>query len=886
MTGTGLIKMRLLLWMTFLFAPTAGTTQNTKKPLDDQAYSEWKKLEMNELSYQGNWIAYSIASVDQEVEAPELDFICLINPQTGDSIRLDHAKNCQFFDSGNWVRYTVPGADAKSDSTIIQSLSSRKKKCWEKPYYTQYFENSSYLMYSYTVEERELNRFKRLVFYNVNTKDSIYIDHVINYQLYDHNKAILYTCNVDNRLELLAGKIDGRKTQIYQCGKDAFGRFQVNANGTGGTFTISSDEKHSQDELFSFNLNNKKTQRLLNFNDISIPDTNYKVVHLPYDLTIDAKSFIPQVQLKHSGSHSKISKNEVKLELWKWNEGTTERRMNRRAKPMQPQPPVFVYQIEEKKCIQLTQQNEELVIAPSALGIDYVFVSNPTHYRVSQDWELAQRLDIYQVNAHTGERKEILTGTVNTPIWSPSGKFAIYYNEKKKAWFEVAPNRQTDSCSFVNLSAAIGHPVYDESHDYPSMPDAYGLAGWSKQNEQLIIYDRYDLWVIDPKGKKDPYSLTGEWGRKHKTSLRLQGAVFQVQLDIHKPILLTGFNEQTKAHGLYCLNEGKLTSLVEGDFNINNIKFSANAQACIYTKERFDMSPDLWWSDDDFTETKQITRLNQQQYNYNWGTAKLIQWKNFDGSDNEGILYLPENYDPKCEYPVIVNFYEQSSQTLYNYLTPGFSESSINIPTYVSNDYIIFRPDIKFHVGAPGQSSFNSVVSGTRELIRQGIAHKGHIGIMGHSYGGFQVSYLVTQTNLFTCAVPASGVTNMISNYTSLRGNGFSCMFMYEVGQHRMGAGFFDRQQAYIDNSAIFQANKIETPMLIFHCDADHTVPFQEGLALFMAMRRQQKPAWLCNYKGEGHDLAARTAQVDWTHRMMDFFDYYLKNKHIPEWMQ
>ena len=282
-----------------------------------------------------------------------------------------------------------------------------------------------------------------------------------------------------------------------------------------------------------------------------------------------------------------------------------------------------------------------------------------------------------------------------------------------------------------------------------------------------------------------------------------------------------------------------------------------------------------------------LTDVNPQRKDYNWGSVQLVDWTNYEGKRNRGLLYLPEDYDPTRRYPVIVNFYETHTQDLHGYPIPMLSSGMINVVTYVSNGYVVFMPDVHFTVGAPGESSYNAVVSGTQMLIDRGIADKDRIGVQGHSWSGYQVAYLVTRTNIFRCASPGAAVSSMVSAYTGIRqGSGMPRMFMYEETQSRMGKTLWEDPEMYIRNSPIFNADKIQTPLLIFHCDKDEAVPYSEGLNLFLAMRRLQKPAWLLNYKGERHFLYNRAAEIDWSIRLQQFFDYYLKDAPMPRWMK
>lgn len=220
-----------------------------------------------------------------------------------------------------------------------------------------------------------------------------------------------------------------------------------------------------------------------------------------------------------------------------------------------------------------------------------------------------------------------------------------------------------------------------------------------------------------------------------------------------------------------------------------------------------------------------------------------------------------------------------------HYPMPELSTSNINIPTFLSRGYLVFMPDVNYTYNSPGNSAYNAVVSGTQYLIDQKISEKGKIGIQGHSFGGYETSYIITKTPIYTCAIVGSGVSNFTSNYLNYRVNGISNMFKYEADQYRMKGSMYEYPKEYVDNSPIFSANKVTTPALIFHNDKDGAVPFDQGMGLFFALRRLGKEAWLVNYKTENHTLDRAVNQKDWTQKMLQYFDFYLKGASRPDWM-
>ena len=285
-------------------------------------------------------------------------------------------------------------------------------------------------------------------------------------------------------------------------------------------------------------------------------------------------------------------------------------------------------------------------------------------------------------------------------------------------------------------------------------------------------------------------------------------------------------------------------------------------------------------------ETKQLSDINPQQNTYNWYTAELVSWKMFNGKPGKGILYKPENFDPSKKYPVIFYFYERDADSMYLYRAPQPMGSTINIPYYTSNGYIVFDPSIYYTKGEPGESAYNSVVSAAKYLSKFKWVDSTKLALQGHSWGGYQIAYLVTRTNMFVAAEAGAPVANMTSAYSGIRwSTGVSREFQYERGQSRIGYSLWERPDLYIKNSPLFRADKVQTPLLMMHNDADGAVPWYQGIEYFSALKRLGKKAWLIEYNGEDHNLVERKNRKDWAIRMSQFFDHYLKGAPAPKWM-
>lgn len=516
--------------------------------------------------------------------------------------------------------------------------------------------------------------------------------------------------------------------------------------------------------------------------------------------------------------------------------------------------------------------------APVALG------SSDLPYQQMISWIGDTYYDIYRIAVNTGERRKLDFVAKGRPSISPAGKYFYWYSDPDSAWMAYSlANDQLRTLTSSDISI-----FYDELNDRPMHPSSYRLAGWLAEDAGILIYDRYDLWQIDPSGRSAAKRLTE--GREKGITYRYS------RLDPEKrfitpgeKILLHEFDHRTKGEGYAYLDlsNGQISTVQSGNYAVDRRPLKAkNAEKYVYTKEDFRTFPDLIYGSG-LKGGKTISDANPQQSEYRWGNIELYEWTSLDGQELQGLLVKPDNFDPSRKYPMIVNFYERSSDGLYNHRAPQAHRSTINYSYYVSRGYVIFNPDIPYRIGYPGESAYNAVMSGVTSLINEGFVDRDRIGVQGHSWGGYQIAYLVTKTDLFRCAESGAPVVNMISAYGGIRwGTGMSRMFQYEHTQSRIGGTLWEKPLRYLENSPIFEIDKINTPVLILHNDADTAVPWYQGIEFFTAMRRLGKKAWMLNYNGEPHWPLKLANRKDFQRRMSQYFDHYLMDGPLPSWME
>ena len=564
-----------------------------------------------------------------------------------------------------------------------------------------------------------------------------------------------------------------------------------------------------------------------------------------------------------------------------------------------------MYDNEKAMTVQLGNDNFRIVRTTQEGDGKYFYTESDSGYRVEAQWQGFTYKDVFVVNSSTNETKKIASKVRANVYPSYTGKYLLMYDEEKKVY--SCYNAETNSTTLV--AKDIPFPLYDEENDMPDAPNNYGVVKWLEGDNYVFIYDKYDVWTVDPSGKEKSFCLTS--GRKDKVENRLITVDADEKfLKVGEQIVLRQSNEVDKSVNyvnfkFLDINKSITKQLAIKTFATSNA-FAASVvkakktNSYIYTKETFANGINLFAAGDDSIgvfkldgtlegyqiKNIQLTNLNPQQTNYNWGTSELFKWKAYTGKQTEGIVYKPENFDPKKKYPMIVYFYERNNQTLHNYRSPAPTASALNIPYFVSNGYIVFVPDIWYTTGKPGKSAFDYIVSGTRALVKQGFVDSTKIGLQGQSWGGYQIAYLVTQTNLYKAAWAGAPVANMFSAYGGIRwGTGLNRQFQYEHSQSRIGATPWEKPNLYIENSPLFHLPKVKTPMVIMHNDADDAVPWYQGIELFTALRRLSKPVWMLNYNNEAHNLIERKNRKDIQVKQQQFFDYMLKDAAPAKWI-
>ena len=584
--------------------------------------------------------------------------------------------------------------------------------------------------------------------------------------------------------------------------------------------------------------------------------------------------------------------DKVVADIWSWHDGLTQPRQAVLAESERKRTFTGVIDLATKRYTQVaTPDLAEVTLSDDgnfALGLD------ETPYLRERDYD-GTYADIYIINTTTGERRLAVkklrgrSGDEGRPSvsFSPDSQWAVYYRDREWHAINVA------TAQSYSLTAGLPVSFAHELHDEPEPTTAYGWAGWTRDSQSVIIYDRYDIWQLWPDGRP-ARNLTRGYGRAEKVILRAQDIAAHEEaetwrgIDPTRPLILRGEDELTRASGYYRYGfefAEKPQRLLWGDKQYRYIGRALDADVLLLTVSRFDEFPDVWRTDETFSGLQRLTDGAAQLTPFAWGSAELVGYTNSRGEPLQGLLYKPADFDPQKKYPLIVYTYERLSHIVHNFFPPVYG-SNISFPLYTSNGYLILLCDIAYDIGHPGQSALECVNAAVDAVIALGCVDEDRLGIQGSSWGGYQSAYIITQTHRFRAAEAGAVVGNMTSAYGGIRWtSGQPRPFQYEQTQSRIGQPLTDAPELYIENSPVFHVKNVQTPLLIQHNDLDGAVPWEQAVELYLSLRRHNKPVWLINYPQEGHGLTRYADRRDFSRRMWQFFEHYLHDQPAPDWL-
>ncbi|MEA2005206.1 MAG: prolyl oligopeptidase family serine peptidase [Acidobacteriota bacterium] len=931
-------KVCLWLWLfailiLLIYVPGESSNNTAQKPLTHDDYDSWKTITSPEISKDGNWvlyietpqdgdaflvvknlkkdfeyrhiIGYSGEGTDSEKEAkPQFSngttYVAFLispsqeevkkakkdkNKQKDKKIKrnlglmsladgqVSIAKEVKSFafpeESDGWVAYLKeePEKEEKKETTQKKEEEEKKGKEPEKK-----------KKYGTTLILRSLNNEKETAF-----------ESVTDYCFTKYGKYLLYIVSSKEKPDtdgVYSYALNKRTCEPLLTGKGNYKQWAIDEDGTKLAFLSDRDDQESKTPLF----------RLYGW-EAGSPEATLWVSHdrtpgFPEGMAVSDKSkisFHADGQLVMFGikeipedtddKDEEEGEEEAKFDLWHWNDPYPQPQQKKIAKDVRNNTWETIYNLKTKKLVKLADETIPDVKLSKNGKSAYAQTILPYSKLVSYD---GSYYDVYVINPQNGKKTLVKEKLYGGARLSPNGKYVYWFEDGNWHLYDIKSKKIT------NITKTLDVSFKRHGWDIPNPPQSYGIAGWTTNDASILIYDRYDIWEIPPDGTH-ARMVTEGFGRQNKLSFRyVKLDPKEETIDPKKPLLLKVRNEETMAEGFYRDRvQGKRIpeKLILEDRMFLSLKKAKDTEMLMFERSAFDEYPDLWVSNINMKSQSKITNLGDQMNPFIWGKAELRSFFSADGKSLKGILITPKNFEAGKKYPLLVYIYETLHTMFHRFRHPS-PGTSINPSYYVSNGYVIWMPDIEYDTGYPGSDALKCVLPGIQMLVKEGFIDPQAIGIQGHSWGGYQIAYMITQTNIFAAAEAGAPVSNMVSAYGGIRwGSGMVRQFQYERTQSRLGASLWEVPMRYIENSPVFWADKVQTPLLMIHNDKDGAVPWYQGIEYIMALRRLEKEAYMFNYNGEEHGLRKRVNQKDWTRRMSEFFDHHLKGTPAAQWM-
>jgi len=877
--------------------------QAQKKPLDHTVYDQWQSIKDVVLSNDGNWMSYTVAP--QEGDAT----LFIRHLKTNQIIKIERGTQSKFTENNAFL---IAKIKPSFDETRKAKIGKKKPEEMPKDSLAILTLANGNINRIPTVRSYQVPEFRsdviaflndpktdikkdgaQLYFRDLNTGKERVFNNISEYAMHPKGEGVmLYQVKTKlNEAKILLAAIADTNLKTINSRFYTATNFTWDKEGKQLAYLI---EKDSTDKALQKNYTlayykHEMDSAQFVFNKTAIVMPNQYTIggdkKLSFSKTGALLNFGVQPILPVKDT-SLPEFDRVSLDIWNYNDANLQSTQLKSLETSLKGTEAMIYRPASSQFTYLGKINDRQ-IQMTMEGDGQVAIANiDSNFTIASQWEGYGKRDLYALNTMTGQKQLIQKGLKSSLVTaSYDGSLLVFYDEISKQF----KSYNTNTLQTKQIAKDIQFPLYDEDNDVPDEPNAYGIAMWMDNHKSFILYDRYDLWLVDATGLNASQLLTK--GRASKKEYRF------IKLDDDKKfigfkdqILLRFYNEVDKKEGIALLDMGNRTlfTMTEQPMHFTTIVGAKNSNQLIVMQEDEKNAANIYPYS--FTQEKQtpiaLTAINPQQANYNWMQSQLVKWKAYTGRTAEGVLYLPEDFDAKKKYPMIVYFYERNNQTLHNYLAPSPTPSRLNIPFFVSRGYVVFVPDIWYKKGYPGQGAYDYILSGTRAMVQKGFIDSTRIGLQGQSWGGYQIAYLITKTNLYAAAWAGAPVVNMTSAYGGIRwGAGINRQFQYEKTQSRIGANLWERPDLYIKNSPLFELNKVKTPIVIMSNDADDAVPWYQGIEMFTAMRRLAKPIWMLVYNNEAHNLVERKNRKDIQIREQQFFDHYLKGAPMPIWM-
>lgn len=881
-----------------------------KKTIDHTVYDEWKTLSHSIISSDGKFVSYQIKPHKGD------GFLYIYKLDEGKLDSIPRGEKAVFAGDNSFVSFVIT---PHADSLRKCELDKVKKDKWPKDSLAIYYlatdslvkfpriksfqtseEGNLLVMMSEDNKIKEENKKKKrskdkeyksdgnALFVIQDKQKTLEIKDVKDYTINEKGTYICYTTHKKEKSDSIYLHLRDLKSDAridYAPAYTDIQKLLFHADDKYLTYFTSGDT--SKQKNYTLRLIEPRTNRMVIIADSAThheSSDQAPSIHFSPVLTAshDQMLFGMGERAKAEEKDTLLESEKAKLDVWNYKDARLQPQQLKELQRDKKSSILYAYDLTTGEHVRLSSDSLD-VYTNEHWKADWLLARSNTPYQSRFNWEYPWKYDFYLVNRKNAEKKLMLRGNPHYVSLSPDAKSFVYF-ENGSYYLKHTESDSVDEMSLPDSAIWV-----EDMNGMPAEASNYSIVGWTSP-DTVVLQSRHDLYYY-VKSSKEVACITCLVNEKQEIEIRpVLWKSDSLYIDLSKGVFI-GFDTKSKGTHVYQFKvHGDHSDVVELEyFDAETTSFTASEDASTVTFRKMTVKdyPDLYVYRKELKSAKRISRTNLQQDEYRWPTVELIKWNAYDGTELEGLLYKPEDFDSTKSYPLLVYYYELHTDRFHQHYIPKPTASIIYATEYASAGYVVLMPDIRYKTGYPAKSAYNAIMSATDHVLKlYPNIDSTRMGLQGQSWGGYQTAQLITMTNRYRAAMAGAPVSNMFSAYGGIRwGSGLNRQFQYEKSQSRIGATIWEKPELYFENSPLFHIPKISTPLLIMHNDNDGAVPWYQGIEMFTAMKRLDKVVWLLNYNEDDHNLMKDANRRDLSIRMRQFFDHYLMGQAAPKWM-
>jgi len=835
--------------------------KNVVSPAD---YNLWSTMDFKDVSNNGNWVTYNMRHTNGN------DTLWVRHTTSDKTYNIPGGYKACFVEESYWMGLNSSG------QLIVQNFKNENRQIFDKVSFYQVAKKEQVLILASRIDATNFSL--RLI--NLKSYQTIKTFLATAYSLSPSGEKLAYATYKNGETQLRSISIGGLLSRtLTKLHKERISKIIWEPHGKAIAFTAESMEKKHKTALYHYGLSNQRLTFMQPEKTKGFPIDRQLRTQIEKDFYFseDGKSIF--VTLEKDKDTTTI--NPLDPEVWNT--------LDKREYPRR----VLTGSVKDWQGTAVWYPKEGSFFWFTEGFTDYNLIPHKDMAIVSSVEGDTPKLtyfydpEYYLVDLKKRTKKILAAPDLEKPDYlkvAPSGNYILYFT-KKSGWFVY----DLKSKQHRNISKLLPTSTIGQEFAFRNSIAPYGFGGFTKEEDAILLYDRYDIWKVH---LYDDHHKRLTRGREKQLRFRVvpkkkvENATMDSPLiDLDKKQLLKATNLDKSIQGYYYWNV-KEKPWIMGNNRSNAIKRAQEKDVFVYVRQDFSTPPALMVARGWGGKPQQVFQSNPHYKNYLWGKAEHIQYRNKKGKSLKACLFYPAGYDPQKKYPMVVEVYEKKASLLHLYHNPSwYNSDGFNVSNLTQKGYFVLLPDIYIDIGTAGDNAVDCVTAAISVALDTPSIDPKSIGLMGHSFGGFETNYILTKSKLFAAGVSGGSITDLISSSFSITpAHGYAEYAYHEGYQTSMMVSFFEDKDRYMKNSPVFHADGIQVPLLLWSGKKETRVPYQQSIELFLALRRLGKPAVMLLYPEGGHSLFNRHSQKNLTQKTEKWFDYYLKDSSKPDW--